>query len=988
MKKLVRKVIIFLTIITVFFILSESITVEALNDGFLPLQESPYVSLYNKNNGNYVSGPQLGIKDIVARIAYQGVNIEEDSVIISNGRVEKGIRAINPHETLKIKNVGFLQGEPLVFALQSNTVRYTDFQVQNDKKSIRILSPNDSNKDNVEKFPLVFWIEDSHGNKINNDSVLFSLSFDMLFGNPSMDYTQITLSSSNPNIYLVAPSDLPNVLIKKSKENNDITSLTIRDTKAHSNVQNPFSFGFRQTGKDPVTTLTQQASILAQFSSLYLLNPANLFGLKVPYPVPQMMNETLDLDDYTMVNNQLQAKIEVTQVLAQQSFSGQYADPLKIIVNLNDNFILRDEDLSNIKVLDRNGKNIKTNNMVTLVQLEDGKQELVVTVPRQLQQSLADNVLTISGNLPINMSKKELFTHLLNGNYLKIPNMTVKNNQNEHSTTGNILTQVPGPTGEPVKNTSVMQNSTSLLLNPSELVTNLKTIIPDDSVKIIGIKDTNKVFNYPGWDMVYVTIEDQLTGLRKDIQIPIWVVAKDVNSLTPLKIIPEENKVAHNKDTLLYQPIYEEQVGPLKTSQLQMEDMQLIVDYNEYLDVEANDFKVLIGGNEVSPNAYTFSIDHMNHKVNFSLSNNTLINSFDKKITIYQKSRVMTDNEKIMSYYNQKKHTFDFPINGYYMFKELEKNNIIKQKPVSQAVQSIKYQPTIMATAKEPKIVSLGDKPASPEKYISVTSEPDFSFDSYDYRFEKKPTFDKLGETTFNVIVKSKTFGSELTVPVTTLVEKPKVDMTVKKMYREDITQPIFSDLKEKIPVDNTKKYQVPVGEKIDSVIENLIANEGLKLNYTGYLPITKKDYCAVNSSGDLFTIKEIPDKSFDLYIVYSGIIAIQAPNLNFGQINILNINEKFKPVVDDTKVVITNTKLNTSWNLKVALSQKITEINTGHSYSGGLLLMKNGKQEMINQQGLPIMKKAIDSSAFIVEKPLNISLYQNSGNLIGDYKG
>lgn len=220
-----------------------------------------------------------------------------------------------------------------------------------------------------------------------------------------------------------------------------------------------------------------------------------------------------------------------------------------------------------------------------------------------------------------------------------------------------------------------------------------------------------------------------------------------------------------------------------------------------------------------------------------------------------------------------------------------------------------------------------------------------------------------------------------------------KVNMTVKQVYKAKNEQFIYKDLDSQTIVDNTSNVydETIIGDELSDIIDSLKAKNDseIKIDYDWYLPIdSSKDYI-VMVNGTKVNTDTVPDDDFELLIVYTGISAIEIPDLNYGNIFTTNTEDtRYDNPNLTQKATVLNTDITYNWDLVVSMKRKITKSGTTENYLGGLLFKKNGVDTVLNDSGVIFSSKSEQSNQLKSEIPMDIKLFQNIGNNVGKYDG
>ena len=218
------------------------------------------------------------------------------------------------------------------------------------------------------------------------------------------------------------------------------------------------------------------------------------------------------------------------------------------------------------------------------------------------------------------------------------------------------------------------------------------------------------------------------------------------------------------------------------------------------------------------------------------------------------------------------------------------------------------------------------------------------------------------------------------------------VNMKVKQVYASNVDHLIYTDLDLQTTVDNTNnEYSVTIDDKISDIINNLkLKNKSeIKIDYDWYVPINSKvDYMVMVDGKELST-NVVPDKDFELLILYKGITNFEVSDLDYGRIPMTSEDVQFydNPNTAQQATVI-NTDLSNEWELFISIADSIKNEDNYEEYLGGLLIEKDGAKIVIDNSGVRFSSQADQTNTLKSKIPMDIKLFQNSGNERGNYKG
>lgn len=509
---------------------------------------------------------------------------------------------------------------------------------------------------------------------------------------------------------------------------------------------------------------------------------------------------------------------------------------------------------------------------------------------------------------------------------------------------------------------------------------------------------------HPGWFFTYASQELQKNEIgRADIELKVTDLEDIIYS--PVTIIPEKDKEAHNKTELTYQPVIEQMMdAKIKSKGHKSDNVRITTTYNPHINTKKEDFKVYVDGVELDENLYTFTLDDQKNEFEVLFKDPVPWDLRDKKVEIKQISNISTEDttNDIMKYYDKNKQQFTFDITSYNSWEIHDDPTEIRevQDPVTKNQQIVKYKPTITAKAIEGLSVNSGDTPEEANKYIKELNQPDFAFDKFEVTFKdnKPPVFKGNGNVTFIVVVKSKEFGNSIEIPVTVAVSED-VNMTVKRFVQTpngtteqliDLNDPDLKNIK-----DITKK--VKVTEDFSKIIKGYEDEE--ILGYDHNKTIVKVNHIVETD------YSKVPNKDFVLELYYSGKVMLDYPeSFDFGshKLSILG-NGEIRPKItrdgnsDDSemKMQVINTQGNGSvWKLSASQTKELkkgTDVFRGKMYyipspgSQAIELDNTFKKIEVDSQNkqvinrIPLLPKDLNTKAGIY-----IDIYP--GNKLGNY--
>lgn len=220
------------------------------------------------------------------------------------------------------------------------------------------------------------------------------------------------------------------------------------------------------------------------------------------------------------------------------------------------------------------------------------------------------------------------------------------------------------------------------------------------------------------------------------------------------------------------------------------------------------------------------------------------------------------------------------------------------------------------------------------------------------------------------------------------------VKMTIKQVYKGTDT-PIYSDLENKSLVKNDA-YEETIGDNIEEVLNKLISDKKIVLNYEGYNPVIVSDYKIYQHDKEVTKSATVPNDDFSIIYEYEGQLKFKdiAEKLDFGSVT-LSAEDTETPLSDssDESLSIINTIQESTWKLKASLPSGITQVNGKKSPFIGNVIYKDILGDTLRiGQSATIIETQKDNQLFshiqLKNKDTGIFLKQEAGNLKGSYSG
>ena len=225
-----------------------------------------------------------------------------------------------------------------------------------------------------------------------------------------------------------------------------------------------------------------------------------------------------------------------------------------------------------------------------------------------------------------------------------------------------------------------------------------------------------------------------------------------------------------------------------------------------------------------------------------------------------------------------------------------------------------------------------------------------------------------------------------MTKTINVVIHNKEVTMQVKQVYKGS-DKPIYSNLKEKQTVKNDINQKQLIGESLSDVINKLVSDKKLALNYDGYDDMSQKDYKVLVDGKEVKTT-QVPDKSFELVFEYQGKMTFNSTsNVDFGDMRVNDYKKRLPKA--ESKIQVINTLPDKTWQLKASLPQGIQHNHSKKAFKGLMTYADDaGKETEINQSGTLLSSSSVNPLLFEQDLKQSLSLKQGVGNLTGDYQG
>lgn len=485
-------------------------------DGLTPFAQSPYGTVMDAK-GQYVSGKPVQKAKTVIPLIHYGTQSAAKDITLNGSAI--AVPSINKRfaegDILKVNNIGYYQGRPCVLAIKVLSPGaimdvYSNFPMT-------ISSARDGSRDPADplEFNIEIWIEDASGNAIRDPEVNALLPLKIKV--PKLN------NGENRNVVTL--------LSKRA----DITNVFVRDASLSGSGQSyldAFGGNYQLLGRewsDMNYNILYNASQHLYFSASLKDNEGNVVPYK--YQVDFLKNHRL----FSSSSNDMilplpysaptteeekneetfQAKFNIGQTLLAQN-SSFYPNSLSVNFTMGDLIKANTNALYPIQVKDTNKKSVLVSKA-----FQTSSNTVSMTISKSTLSQLANNQLSITGSLALNTEAPDLINTFQSDGFFHIPIEVSNSDQPDLKTKGETLVKMPPPTGSPISQV-VSLYSSSDELNPAELVTDLKSILPQDKVKVVGIKESKK-FEQLGNTSVDVLIESELTHVQGVVTVPIEV---------------------------------------------------------------------------------------------------------------------------------------------------------------------------------------------------------------------------------------------------------------------------------------------------------------------------------------------------------------------------------------------------------------------------------------------------------------------------------
>lgn len=301
----------------------------------------------------------------------------------------------------------------------------------------------------------------------------------------------------------------------------------------------------------------------------------------------------------------------------------------------------------------------------------------------------------------------------------------------------------------------------------------------------------------------------------------------------------------------------------------------------------------------------------------------------------------------------------------------------------------------VKVKAKSTAIINFVDEKG--KKLSDVITKTGFEGESYDYSKEIKkiPGYnflkvdDKEGTSPIKGIYPNAPGSSEIKITIVYKISQSK--MNVKQVYKTKQNQAIYKDIENQKTVNNDATYDEIIGTSLPGIIDKMKKNDkqDITIDYNWYQPIdSKKDYIVLIDGKEVKT-EVVPEDNFELLILYTGITHLEVSALDYGEITTTSKdNVLYNNPDKNQNIKVVNTDLDTKWKLRVSMSGKIQDETKTNDYLGGLLIKRDGKNQVISEEAIKFTDQEKQNNQLSSSIPMDVKLYQNVGNKLGEYKG
>lgn len=264
----------------------------------------------------------------------------------------------------------------------------------------------------------------------------------------------------------------------------------------------------------------QEAITIGAYSAFNINPKFNVFSSSIEAPGTPRYSSPVVSGQQSF--NGLAPEYQITQSLG-SAFQTYYPDKLSIILEDKEG-IFPTTGLPDIKVSNRNGESIT--NKVKIQRITTKK--IAVELSTALLEELKSNSVTIKVSYSdLNLSKIMKYYDSGNGTFdipLSAYNIRKKATEEIVSDTETGSAKlIPSITATPVEQI-VWINSSTNDLDPTKLLENIKSSLPNDTVKFVGFSE-EKIFDQVKQDSVRIKLQSQqLSQLTKIVEVPITVI--------------------------------------------------------------------------------------------------------------------------------------------------------------------------------------------------------------------------------------------------------------------------------------------------------------------------------------------------------------------------------------------------------------------------------------------------------------------------------
>ncbi|MDR0922702.1 MAG: hypothetical protein LBM95_10020 [Lactobacillales bacterium] len=819
-----------------FFCLSKN--VDATNKSFV---NDPTTATVNKK-GDFVRNP---INDVdfsnLVQFQYLGKNLKKDVKPFIDGKeitwpIGVGFVKLRRGDYCLIYNMAWLQGEPVIIKMIFNSA--ANVTCASATKSVQI----GIGEYVLSEFTITLY--DENMKQLPASTTNISLPFKKTVFN---DQENFRVTGNTDTRSIISQSDLSffgsNVVffgLESYKYN-----LAFNGNRSGKEYQMNFIF-------KNASSVGFSGSIRGDYSRI------NLFENNVPILLPLLYENFLRFDS-SKINEDKTIQLGVKQGLKKQADDAYYKDWYlkfdlsKYAVSLSDaNIQLNFEDKT---IEEKCSRYFETSaDGSKLFVLKINKEDIMNFISTDRQE------INFTVGIFLDTNNQDLLKiYNSKDNYFKVPVKVF--NEKKKLKEVNASVRMQSPTGKAIPK-KVLKGTSTADLNPNELVTNLTSMLSFDTVEVTGFKE-EKLFDKIGETSVDVGIKSKLTGVESTITVPITCST----IVDPLPIPYPTPQIFEGKDesgkniTFLFKQSLPKQPSP-----------------NYYRDLiwrfNYKNYSVGLTEDTVVINSLTGNLDkslirsYLNQKDFKQLLlrlKKEDIEKFSEKngnseALFVIKAPLDIDNPNLINVYNPSTQNFEIPLT-------LSNETGV----VGSCTSFVKMQPPTGKALTKTVNKGTSTKDLKPNELVTELKSM-LSFDSViAVGFDKDKTFDTVGNTSVNVLIRSKLTSLEtvINVPIS-VVENPLAYITVPKS------------------VELEKENNIVHG--LGTINYTGMADVNIQVNTINVLPITSRESNKVDLQ--VYKSNQLPLKDGEPLAILSQKnnsckFHLKAPKENFKKVDI-----------------------------------------------------------------------------------------------------